>query len=325
MKGNGGAVAVLSDGEIRDLITNNQMITNAVDANIFACSYQFRPGVIVSTGSDSAPESVRDWTASTVASDVYRIKPGELIWVRTVERVAMPDDICAFWWQTNRLSRQGLMLVNMSMVEPGYHGPLACLFVNFGREAVPLRPDTVIAKLVFNRMGAPAERPLAMDPTTLEYDRDLILAAMNAPVTFLDVGAFDTSLNDKRDSAITEMGQALDSFKKQLGDEAESVKKDTQSQFQKDANSLIRRVLGAAAIGFALVILALTFVPWLQANVQPNLSTQIQEQVNNALTQRLISSTSLSQAQQVATLQREVQQLERELSSLRGSAAAPPK
>lgn len=318
-------MAVLSDGEIRDLIVNQQMIDNAAESNIFACSYQFRPGVVISTGSDSAPESVRDWTGATTSTDVYRIKPGELIWVRTVERVAMPNDVCAFWWQTNRLSRQGLMLVNMSMVEPGYHGPLACLFVNFGREPVTLQPKTVIAKLVFNRLGAAAERPLEMDPTTLQYDQDLILAAMDAPATFLDVGAFDTSLNAKRDTAIADMGQALDMFKKQLADEAESVKKDTQGQFQKDANSLIRRVLGAAAIGFALVILAMTFVPWLQANVQPSLSNQIQQQVNNALTERLIGSTSPGQTGQITALERDVQQLRREVNSLRASHPAAPK
>lgn len=316
-------MAVLSDGEIRDLIASHQMIAGAADANIFACSYQFRPGVIVSTGSDSAHELVCDWTGSTGAADLYRIEPGELVWVRTVERVAMPDDICAFWWQTNRLSRQGLMLVNMSMVEPGYHGPLACLFVNFGRQPVILQPHTVIAKLVFNRLGAAAETPLAMDPTTLEYDRQLILDAMNAPVTFLDVGTFETSLNAKRDTAIAEMDQALQGFKNQLGEEAESVKSETRSQFQKDTHSLIRRVLGAAAIGFALVVLAMTFVPWLEANVQPNLSSQIQQQINDALSQRLISNSDFNQAQQIAGLEQQVRQLTQELRVLqrsRGSA-----
>src|SRR5215471_3774604 len=135
------------------------MISDAVDHNIFACSYQFRPGVIVPTGSDDPESCARNWTGSTRAGDLYVVKPGDLVWVRTIESVSMPPDICAFWWQTSRLSRKGLMLVNMSMVEPGYQGPLACLFMNFGKKPVILDPDTVIAKLVFNRLGAPAQTP----------------------------------------------------------------------------------------------------------------------------------------------------------------------
>jgi deoxycytidine triphosphate deaminase len=315
-------VSVLSDGEIRDLIASAQMIENALDGNIFACSYEFRPGVIVPTGSDSPDEGSRDWTGPTTAGDLYPVKPGELVWVRTIEKVSMPTDICASWWQTNRLSRQGLMLVNMSMVEPGYQGPLACLFVNFGKRPVILEPDTVIAKLVFNRLGAPAQTPLHLHETSLTYDRKLFRSAMDAPVTFLDVGTIYTSLHAKRDSAIAEMDLALDRFKRQLSDEAETVQKDTRNQFEKDTNSLIRRVLGAAAIGFVLVVLAMTFVPWLQANFQPSLSSQIQRQINDSLTQRIVDSGSVGNTQQLAQLEQQVQQLQQELHQLQPSANA---
>lgn len=315
-------MSVLSDGEIRDLIANVQMIQGAADHNIFACSYQFRPGVIVSTGTEVPGGCTYDWTGSTTAEDIYRVQPGELVWVRTIESVSMPTDICAFWWQTNRLSRQGLMLVNMSMVEPGYQGPLACLFVNFGKQPVTLDPDTVIAKLVFNRLGVPAQTPLDRHETRLSYDRGLIRAAMDAPVTFLDVGTIDTSLIAKRDSAIKDMQGALDGLKKNLGDEAEAVQKETQRQFEKDTNSLIRRVLGAAAIGFVLVVLAITFVPWLQSTIQPGLSSQIQQEVNNSLTQRLLGTGSVNDAHQLTKLEQQLQQLQREVQRLRSAASS---
>jgi deoxycytidine triphosphate deaminase len=47
-----------------------------------------------------------------------------MVWIRTRDKVKIPNDMVGFWWQTNTLSRQGLMLVNMSMVEPGYEETL---------------------------------------------------------------------------------------------------------------------------------------------------------------------------------------------------------
>jgi deoxycytidine triphosphate deaminase len=312
-------MSVLSDREIRNLIREAQMIQGGTDERIFACSYEFRPGIIVSTGPDS-DRSTKDWTGPTVANDLHAIQPGELVWVRTLEKVAMPKDICAFWWQTNRLSRQGLMLVNMSMIEPGYRGPLACLFVNFGAKPVIIEPDTVVAKLVFERMGTDAQKPLDLKVDYLSYDRALISAAMDTPVTFLDVGNIEPRLDLKRNDAIAELQSTLDRFKRELRDEAETVRRDTQRDFESDSKSLIRRVLGAAALGFVLVIAAMTFVPWLQSTIRPSLSTQIQQQVDDTLTQRLLGTGSIGTAQEVTQLQQEVQKLEQQVRASSTSA-----
>jgi len=85
--------------------------------------------------------------------------------------------------------------------------------------------------------------------------------------------------------------------------------------FEDDSASLIRKVLGAAAVGFVLVVAAMTFVPWLQSTVQPNLSTQIQQQVDNAIGQRLLLSGGITTTQQFQQLQSEVNTLEKELKS----------
>ena len=38
------------------------------------------------------------------------------------------------------------MLVNMSMVDAGYEGSLACLFVNFGRQPLDIDPGMTVAR-----------------------------------------------------------------------------------------------------------------------------------------------------------------------------------
>ncbi len=319
-------MSVLSDNEIRDLISQRHLISDPVDDRIISCSYEFRPGVIISTGGNVDEHCVRDWTGKTGSSDVYSVEPGALVWIRTLEKVAMPEDICAFWWQTNRLSRQGLMLVNMSMVEPGYQGPLACLFVNFGNKTVYIDPNSAVAKLVFNRLGKPADKPLAVHPDDIIYDREIVRAAMGTPVTFLAVGELETNLERKRIAAISDI-QAEQSKAKsdiraeqskvqhQLNYDAENIRNNAQKAFEQDSKSLIRKVLGAAAVGFVLVVAAMTFVPWLQSTVQPNLSTVVQRQVDNAISERLLLSGGVITLQQFQQLQNQVKTLEQELKS----------
>lgn len=315
-------MSVLSDDEIRDLIARSHLISDPVDDRIISCSYEFRPGVVVSTGRDVDERCVRDWTGQTGSSDVYSIKPGELVWIRTLEKVQMPDDICAFWWQTNRLSQQGLMLVNMSMVEPGYQGPLACLFVNFGNTPVVIDPSSAVAKLVFNRLGTPSSSPLEIHSDDTTYDRGIVRAAMRTPITFLDIGNIEVNLERKRNEAIADIQTEQVKVKRQLNDDAEDIRKSTQKKFEDDSSSLIRKVLGAAAVGFVLVVAAMTFVPWLQSVVQPNLSTQIQQQVDNSISQRLLLSGGITTTQQFQQLQSEVNTLEKELKSRAPGAGA---
>lgn len=301
-------MSVLSDGEIRDLITNAGLIDDARDDRIFACAYEFRPGAVISTGRNVDDRCVRDWSKTpTTATDVHAIEPGEMVWIRTFEKVSMPSDLCAFWWQTNRLSRQGLMLVNMSIVEPGYTGPLACLFVNFGNKPVVIDPDTVIAKLVFMRLGKDAQKSMTAKSDAASYDRSIVRAAMGAPVTFMDVGSIELGLSKKRAEILAEMEDMLRSLKRDLSDEADKVKKESGQQFEADSKTMIRKVLGAAALGFAVIVAATSFLPWLQGATRPDLSSEIKKQVNTTLTERLSVSSNVDE---VAELQRRVRELE---------------
>jgi deoxycytidine triphosphate deaminase len=317
-------MSVLSDREIRELISSRNMILGAVDERIAACSYEFRPGIVVSTGRDVEERCVLNWTGQTGPTDIHSVKPGELVWVRTLEKVVMPDDICAFWWQTNRLSRQGLMLVNMSMIEPGYQGPLACLFVNFGNRPVTIDPDSVVAKLAFNRLGEATQKPLQFHPDDTSYDRSIVRAAMGTPVTFLDVGNIEVSLDLKRKEAISDIQTEKETVAKSLKEDVEDARKQARQQFENDANSLIRKVLGAAALGFVLVVAAMTFVPWLQSTVQPNLSSDIQQQVNSVIDQRLLLSGGIATTRQFQQLEGQVQTLERQLKQRSASAGGTP-
>ena len=266
-------MSILNDETIREYIENEELIPGGDVNQVKKCAYHCRPGKIFHTGAEG---DVIDWGQSTDPPFI-KIKPGEMVWIRARIHVKMPPDICAFWWQTYSLSRKGLMLVNMSMVEPGYEGPLACLFVNFGKEPVPVYPDTTMAKMVFVRLERPATQPSKLKFKLEEYDREVHDAANIAPTSFLQVAEFAKELTQDRDSAI-------ELIKKRAAEEREQIVKNLQD----DAPKAVRKSLGLAVAGFVLLVAAITFLPWLQSLMSPNLDDVIKSSVEKAVTERLV-------------------------------------
>ncbi len=266
-------MSILSDGEIREFIAKNELIIDGEIGNAKQCAYHCFPGKVFHSGPEGA---VVDWSKPN-APEFVKILPGAMVWIRTRVVVKMPSNICAFWWQTNTLSRKGLMLVNMSMIEPGYHGPLACLFVNFGKTPITLYPDTNMAKLVFMRMSKPADTPLGLTLSVDQYDKAVHEAATEGPESFLQVADFSKQLVLDRDAAIEDIKKA-----------AENEKNAQVDQLKDDAPKAIRSSLGWAAFGFVLLVAAVTFVPWVQGLISPDLDDTIRSTVEKAVTERLV-------------------------------------
>jgi deoxycytidine triphosphate deaminase len=330
-------MSVLSDADIEASIAVGQLVEHGNSDHVDACAYEFHAGRIFRTGELVGIDDVTDWTGSTSYSDIYEIQSGELVWIRTRESVVMPEDVCAFWWQTNRLSRQGLMLVNMSMVEPGYEGDLSCLFVNFGRKAITINPETVIAKLVFHRLETVAATPFSQSVSQTEYDRKVLLNARDAPPTFLDVGGrLEVDLRQKKDEAVaaieamkqstaadieSQVGTATTAALAQIEATKTSAERDLKASADKDARGLLWRILGVASIGLAVLILAMTFVPWVQSKLQPNLSSEIKKQVDESLTERIVGS---GEAGTASELEDRIRDLEARLSQLSAPGQGTP-
>ena len=169
------------------------------------------------------------------------------------------------------------MLINMSMVEPGYEGPLACLFVNFGKDSILLYPENVIAKLVFVRLKGDVDQPLKVTKTIPAYDQDIHDAANIAPTSFLQMVDFSEQLNRDRDSAIESVKSA-----------ASEAKEKELDKLREDTPKAIAKSFGWAAVGFLILVAATTAVPWVQSFFTPDLSAVIDGKVEKALAKKLI-------------------------------------
>lgn len=312
-------MGALSDGEIKERIAAGGLVIGGDPNSADASSYEFRAGAIIRTGDDPS-SSLVDWAGDDTGTAVYSVAPGELVWVRTSETVDMPDDLCAFWWQTNRLSRLGLMLINMTMVEPGYKGPLACLFANFGQRHVEITRDTVVARLVFFDLNRSAERPFSRRMTPSEYDRALVTSATSAPRKFLDLESLSGDVKRQLDEAVALLDRRKEHLTQDLERAAAKAGEDATKTFTDDTKGTMLRATGWGLAAVALLTVASLAAGWIKNQVTPT-PDDVRTQVEDTL-DRLADNAQVTE--DVARLRAEVAELRRQLATSTPSPSPRP-
>jgi deoxycytidine triphosphate deaminase len=154
---------ILSDGEIQKRVDSQNLIESHDPQKIKYCGCELTLGTAVAAKSGFVlPEmhKLRSWFSNLpTTQNCFVIEPSETMVLVTKERLNMPKDLCATYGQLNRLANLGLMILNTSIVEPGYSGPLSCVLVNFSSQKHALAPGDPIAKLTFHQVcGVPNKR-----------------------------------------------------------------------------------------------------------------------------------------------------------------------
>lgn len=89
------------------------------------------------------------------AGDTYDLPPHSHVLSESVERFAMPDNVCALCWGKSSYARCGL-LVNVTPLEPGWQGILTMTLINTTASVIRLHVGQGIAQAVFFRGQRPA-------------------------------------------------------------------------------------------------------------------------------------------------------------------------
>lgn len=310
-------MTVLSDTAIRDRMRVGDLVPDGNPDWAEECSYSFRPGRAFIAGEMGSSIEFQ----SALAMDIV-IEPGKMVWVRTSDRVKLPNNMVGFWWQTNTLSRKGLMLVNMSMVEPGYEGDLACLFVNFGNSKVIINADTVIAKIMFVLISGDVEHPFTRHSTSANYDATLRELAVNQPGSFLQIGDLAASLGRQRDDTLAELKLIGADLKAAAEREFTAAKADALANFNRDASTGTFKTFGWAAAALAILALASAGGGWLKDNVLNDPGEVARTEAEKVVRERILLSATPASANEVA-LRKQLDLLTQRLSKLEEGEGKP--
>jgi deoxycytidine triphosphate deaminase len=180
---------ILNDADIRGLTSSANLLTEHDPDNIRNCAYTLRASSVFRP--ETGEQELLNVSAGSRRQLLWEIGPAETLVVMTRENITMPSDVCGTYAPLFRLAKQGVMLLNASIVEPGYSGPLSCFLANFSAGPVTLRQDAPIAKILFHKISGPPAEPKPEVIERRRYEEDLAEDARRYHRSFMDVSGIE--------------------------------------------------------------------------------------------------------------------------------------
>jgi dCTP deaminase len=173
------ASSVLSDGTIRRLVEAGRIVIEPWDPGLVQpASVDLRLGDSFRVFHNHRVTAIdlRDPPTNLTEEVVIRegepfaIHPGEFALGRTLETVAIPDDVVARIEGKSSLGRLGLIVhATAGFVDPGFTGSLTLEITNLTRVPIKLYAGLPIAQLSFMGLDAAAEHPYGSEALGSHY------------------------------------------------------------------------------------------------------------------------------------------------------------
>jgi deoxycytidine triphosphate deaminase len=275
---------MLNDIEIKQRVDSDHLIDPFRKEGLLHCRYNLRAARVFSaeTGTEQViGERLPDGSTRRV----WSISPTETFIIMTCERVKIPWDLVGQYGQLFRLAQQGLILMNTSIVEPGYDGPLSCVVVNLSRDNITIEAESEIAKLTFERLST---APLVQKPQPFATDRyisALAAAAVKLPKSFMGIEQVSQQVSDK-------------------------------------VNADVKKSITFGGVILIFLLVLATLQPWISGlifnryPISTSDAAQIKSQLDDVTTRLNAADTTLNSEKDVAALQLQVKQLAQEIHAL---------
>jgi deoxycytidine triphosphate deaminase len=203
-------MASLITGErLQHAVEGSTFIKNGLVKSVEGAKYDFRMSPVVLKSSFVTPVNIEKLPEDKRAQAV--VEPGEVVFVKTMEMLDLPNSMIATLSPKRKLSHLGIIALGGFAVDPKYKGPLFIGLYNFSSTPFPLIPGRKLIAAMFYSLGDdevtdfPDLQPISDQD---EFPDDLIslirnykpieLKGLNEAVLHLQ-GQFDTLQNEVRD------------------------------------------------------------------------------------------------------------------------------
>lgn len=117
----------------------------------------------------------------------YDLPPRGLVWVVSAESFKMPNNITGLATLRTSWTHDGILALNVGVIDPNYHGPLATCLVNFSNNNFPIEINDTFFRVIFfenrpsDREGEKIDRK--------NYRSRILDKAKKTPPTFMNISA----------------------------------------------------------------------------------------------------------------------------------------
>lgn len=135
----------------RDEIVKRGLIEGIVEKSLRDCSYDVTIAELFGAGEKSSDEIVLDSQGIVLAI--------------SHEILRLPPDVCAHATVKTSLCREGVLAINIGVVDPGWQAPISSILLNFGKSTYRLHKGEAFLRLTFHTLNAPEK---ASAPTVID-------------------------------------------------------------------------------------------------------------------------------------------------------------
>lgn len=150
--------------------------------NTRATTYDATVGLIIQSG-------------RTLNTPTFTLAPRGIVWVVSKERFHLPDTITGLATLRTTWTHQGVLALNVGIIDPGWEGPLATALVNLSNSDFDISVGDSFFRVLFNEHAATSAK--VIHRTDEEYRQDILGHSRAYGKTFLAMDTLVSEVSDK--------------------------------------------------------------------------------------------------------------------------------
>jgi dUTPase len=128
----------------------------------------------------------------------FTLRPRQIVWVVSAETFDMGDSTTGLATLKTQWTHQGVLALNVGIVDPGWNGPLAAAVVNFSSSDFVIELGAPFFRILFHKHKAiPANELRPLSITRPDYVRQVIGHSKSFASTFLDMDDLSRTVADQ--------------------------------------------------------------------------------------------------------------------------------
>lgn len=169
---------VLTEAQIKA----KNIVDRAVGIGWRATTYDATVGCIIQEGQE-------------IAGSSFKLPPRGIVWVVSAETFEMPSDVTGLATLKTQWTHQGVLALNVGVIDPGWNGPLSATLVNLGNSPFTIRQGEPFFRILFHDHAIATVSPTikSMD----EYKNDTLLRSRLFSPTFLNMQNLTNEVADE--------------------------------------------------------------------------------------------------------------------------------
>jgi dUTPase len=162
-------------------IASQNLVRGGTD-NPRATTYDATVGLIIQSG-------------KALTADTFTLPPRGIVWVVSKERFHLPDTVTGLATLRTTWTHQGVLALNVGIIDPGWEGPLATALVNLSNSDFDISVGDSFFRVLFNEHQATLAK--VVQKTDEQYRQDILGHSRAYGKTFLAMDTLVSEVSDK--------------------------------------------------------------------------------------------------------------------------------